>query len=296
MHDLLPARDAAADPIAPDPEAGRIVWDPAASLWNGSMLAIALSFGVQTFSLPSLCVSVALGALTTLAMSVGLHRLLAHAAFSAGPWTTRVLAWLGVLTGLGGPLGAVGAHHLSDWAQHRPAAHPFFMHRRSLATHLVWRMHGRIDLAHPPVFDLSRIERDPVLRLLERTWMLQQTPVAALLFLMGGWSFVVWGICVRVAVTTIGYWTVAHLAHHPVGQAAESETPGNDIAWAGLVSMGEAWHRNHHDHPTSARIGLYQGQIDLGWRFIQTLERLGLVWDVRTPEAVTPVLHLHAEH
>lgn len=284
MYDLLPAHAEPADLVVPDPVEGRIVWDPAYSLWNGSMLAVALVFGVQTFSLAALAVAVALGGLTTLGMSVGLHRLLAHGAFSTGPWTMRVLAWLGVLTGLGGPLGAVRSHHLSDWAQHRPAAHAFFTHRRTLATHLVWRLHGRIDLVRPPEFDLSRIERDPVLRLLERTWMLQQAPVAALLFLVGGWPFVVWGVCVRVAVTTVGYWTVAHLAHHPKAGKRANGTPGNDIAWAGLVSMGEAWHRNHHDHPTSARIGLYPGQTDLGWRAIQLLEWAGLAWDVRTAE------------
>ena len=35
-----------------------------------------------------------------------------------------------------------------------------------------------------------------------------------------------------------------------------------------------------------ARIGLYPGQSDWGFRFIQLLERLGLAWDVRTPEGM----------
>jgi stearoyl-CoA desaturase (delta-9 desaturase) len=47
--------------------------------------------------------------------------------------------------------------------------------------------------------------------------------------------------------------------------------------------MGEAWHNNHHAYPGSARIGLYPGQSDWGFRFIQVLERFGLAWDVRTP-------------
>jgi len=29
------------------------------------------------------------------------------------------------------------------------------------------------------------------------------------------------------------------------------------------------------------RHGLYPGQIDLGWHFIQLLQRLGLAWDVK---------------
>ena len=50
--------------------------------------------------------------------------------------------------------------------------------------------------------------------------------------------------------------------------------------------MGEAWHNNHHAYPGSARIGLYPGQSDWGWRVIQMLERAGLVWSVRTPETM----------
>jgi stearoyl-CoA desaturase (delta-9 desaturase) len=50
--------------------------------------------------------------------------------------------------------------------------------------------------------------------------------------------------------------------------------------------MGEAWHNNHHAFPGSARIGLYPGQSDWGFRFIQLLERLGLACDVRTPEGM----------
>ena len=34
------------------------------------------------------------------------------------------------------------------------------------------------------------------------------------------------------------------------------------------------------------RMGLYPGQADWGFRFIQLLERLGLAWDVRTPQTM----------
>lgn len=52
--------------------------------------------------------------------------------------------------------------------------------------------------------------------------------------------------------------------------------------------MGEAWHNNHHAYPGSARIGLYPGQADWGFRLIQLLERVGLAWNIRTPETLPP--------
>jgi stearoyl-CoA desaturase (delta-9 desaturase) len=52
--------------------------------------------------------------------------------------------------------------------------------------------------------------------------------------------------------------------------------------------MGESWHSNHHAFPASARHGLYPGQIDLGYRFIQLLEMLGLARNVKLPAQLPP--------
>jgi stearoyl-CoA desaturase (delta-9 desaturase) len=41
-------------------------------------------------------------------------------------------------------------------------------------------------------------------------------------------------------------------------------------------------------------MGLYPGQADWGWRFIQLLERLGLAWEIRTPETLPPRESLRA--
>ncbi len=50
-----------------------------------------------------------------------------------------------------------------------------------------------------------------------------------------------------------------------------------------LLVLGEGWHNNHHAFPASARHGLLRGQVDVSWLVIRGLERLGLVWDVRSP-------------
>ena len=53
----------------------------------------------------------------------------------------------------------------------------------------------------------------------------------------------------------------------------------------GLLALGEGWHNNHHRAPTSARHGFAWYELDLSYLFIRTLERLGLVWDVKAPPA-----------
>ena len=121
--------------------------------------------------------------------------------------------------------------------------------------------------------------------------MAQQIPIAVVLFAMGGWGFVVWGVCARVTASVVGHWFVGHLAHRYGPQTWLVDGAGvqaHDVPWAAIPTMGEAWHNNHHAFPGSARIGLYPGQADWGFRLIQLFERLGLAWDVRTPETLPP--------
>jgi stearoyl-CoA desaturase (delta-9 desaturase) len=50
-----------------------------------------------------------------------------------------------------------------------------------------------------------------------------------------------------------------------------------------LFTLGDSFHNNHHQFPTSARCGLDWWQFDPCWLFIRALELLGLAWDVRVP-------------
>lgn len=117
--------------------------------------------------------------------------------------------------------------------------------------------------------------------------MLQQLPLAVLLFLGGGWPWVIWGISARVAVSVAGHWLIGYLAHnqgemdHRVEGAA---VQGRNVRWTSYLTMGECWHNNHHAFPGSARLGLYAHQPDPGWAVLKTLERWGWVWGIVLPE------------
>jgi stearoyl-CoA desaturase (delta-9 desaturase) len=266
---------------------GRVRWDPVMSLWNGGMLLAALGLA-PFFTTPAAIVTgIGLtGAMLLLGHSVGFHRLLIHGSFRTHPALRGFLIWCGTVAGMSGPIGIVKAHDLRDWGQRQSDCHDYLANRRPLLVDAIWLMHCRLELNHPPRFDVSALEASPFLRWLERTWMLQQLPVAGVLFWVGGWPFVVWGVFVRVALTVHGHFLVGHLAHRrgpQHWQVAEAGVQAHDVPWAGLLTMGEAWHNNHHAYPGSARIGLHPGQSDWGYAFIRLLERMGLAWDVCLP-------------
>jgi fatty-acid desaturase len=271
-----------------DPVKGRVRWDPVHSLWNGGMLGVALIAGPLTFSLPAFGVFIlSTGTVLLLGHSVGFHRRLIHRSFQCPLWLEHILVWFGTLVGMSGPHWIIRTHDLRDWAQRRSDCHPYLSHGMPMLKDAWWQMHCRLELENPPAFDLGRNGRDRFYRFLEATWMWQQLPVALVLYAAGGWGFVVWGVCARVAISVHGHWFVGHLAHNRGPQhwiVRDAGVQAHDVPWAGFVTMGEAWHNNHHAFPGSARIGLYPGQSDLGFVFIRGLEQAGLAWDVRTPE------------
>lgn len=243
-----------------DPVAGRVRWDPVHSLWNGGMMLAALVLCPLTATPGAVAVFVVTtGAGLLLGHSLGFHRLLIHRSFACPRWVEYVLVWFGTAVGMSGPFWMIRTHDLRDWAQRQAACHDCLARRRPMPVDAWWQIHCRLELAHPPAFDLGRAGRDPFHRFLERTWMAQQLPIAAVLFLIGGWPWVVWGVCLRVTASVTGHWFVGHLAHRRGPQSWLVNGAGvqaHDVPWAAIPTMGEAWHNNHHAFPGSARIGL----------------------------------------
>jgi stearoyl-CoA desaturase (delta-9 desaturase) len=272
-----------------DPVAGRVRWSPVKSIWIGAMAVATIFGGPMLFSWDALALFLITTAVTLCAgHSVGMHRRLIHGSFKCPLWLEYVLVYLGVLVGMAGPIGMTRLHDLRDWAQRQPDCHGYFGHRTGFWSDAWRQMHCELALDRPPVFRLEpRLAGDRVYAWMERTWMWQQLPWAVLFFVLGGWSWVVWGVCARVTVSVTGHWLVGHYAHREGPQTYLVEgasVQGHDVVVAGLISMGESWHNNHHAFPGSAKLGLYPGQADLGWLFLKLLERLGLAWDIVTPD------------
>ncbi len=272
---------------------GRIVWDAPKSLWWFAHATGAVAAVTLFPSWDAVAVMVALTAVTICAgHSVGMHRLLIHRSFDAPLWLERLLVWLGTLVGMAGPMGMIRAHDLRDWHQRQTFCPPHPSHGAGFWRDAWWQMHCRYALTNPPLLTIeARIARDPVLRGFEATWMLQQLPVALVLYALGGLPWVLWCICLRITLSLTGHWAVGHYAHrqgHQGWRIAGLPVQGYNLPRLGLITFGEAFHGNHHAFPHSAQLGLEPGQPDPGFWLIRTLAAAGLARNIHLPDSAPP--------
>lgn len=268
---------------------GEVRFAPLKAFWFLGMVAGGLMGGLATFSWGALLLYVASTVCVLLfGHSLGSHRKLIHNSFQCPQWLEYLLVYLGVQVGLAGPLGLLRQHELRDYAQRLPDCHAYLRHGSSFWKDGRWQLLYDLRLADTPDIHIEpRIANDRFYQFLQRTWMAQHGLVALVFYLWGGWAFVFWGVCARVATGVLGHWLIGYFAHNHGDMHFEVQgaaVQGRNIRLTSLLTMGECWHNNHHAYPGSARLGLFPGEWDPGWWVLVLLQRLGLVWAVRLPE------------
>ncbi len=267
---------------------GVVRYAPIKSLWFLCMSAGALIGGPLTFTWAAFLMFVlSTSAVLLLGHSLGNHRKLVHQSYQCPKWLEYALVYCGVQVGLAGPIGLLRQHELRDYAQRLPGCHVYLRHGRTAWIDAWWQLHCELVLHDPPEIHVEAgIQEDRCYRFLERTWMAQQIPPALLLYVLGGWGFIWWGVCARIAAGVFGHWLIGYLAHNHGSIAREvrgAGVQGRNVRFVSLLTMGECWHNNHHAFPGSARLGLAPGEWDPGWWALQALHKVGLVWALRTP-------------
>jgi fatty-acid desaturase len=105
--------------------------------------------------------------------------------------------------------------------------------------------------------------------------------LSVLLFALGGWPFLLWGIFLRTVVGLHATWLV-NSATHMWGSRRFSIRDDSTNNWfVAFLTFGEGWHNNHHAHPTSARHGLKWYEIDMNWYGIWMLRMFGLATQIK---------------
>jgi len=267
---------------------GVVSYAPIKSLWFLGMAIATIVGGALTFTWTAfLLFLVATATVLLFGHSLGSHRKLVHNSYQCPKWLEYLLVYCGVQVGLAGPIGLLRQHELRDYAQRLSTCHDYLRHGQSFWVDAWWQLNCELQLSHPPEIRIeSAIANDRVYRFLERTWMVQQLPIAVVFYLWGGWAFVFWGVCARVTAGVFGHWLIGYFAHNCGDMKFEvrgAAVQGRNIRLTSLLTMGECWHNNHHAFPGSARLGLAKDEWDPGWWMLNLLERFGLVSNLTTP-------------
>lgn len=288
--------------VRPDTDAfvGRVVWSPIKSLWFNFHLLVAIFLAPFVVSLSSIGVFILLTGITLcFGHSLGMHRLLIHRSYECPKWMEYLFVYLGTLVGMAGPIGMMKQHDLRDWAQRQTRCHDYLLHGSSIVKDGWWQLNCDLELKNGPDFFIEdSVWSDPFYRFIEKTWMFQQLALAVPLYWFGGLSWLVWGISVRIVVSVGGHWFIGYFAHNRgerTWRVDGAAVQGHNIRLAGLLSMGEAWHNNHHAYPGSAMLGLYKDEPDPGWWVLNALHNLGVVKNVQLPRDLPPRSELVSE-
>jgi stearoyl-CoA desaturase (delta-9 desaturase) len=135
--------------------------------------------------------------------------------------------------------------------------------------------------------------RFPELRFLNRFDVVPPILLALSLFALGAaledvpqantnrWQMLVWGFFISTIALYHGTFTVNSMAHGFGSRRYATKDDSRNNFWIALITLGEGWHNNHHHYPGSIRQGFYWWEIDFTYYGLLTLEKLGLIWDLR---------------
>jgi len=254
---------------------------PTAIFMAAIHLGALFAFLPGTFSWSAVALMVFLHWLTgCLGITLGFHRLVTHRSFQVPKWLEYFFIFCGSLSCQSGPKEWIGLHrhhHLySDQdIDHHDSGKGFWW------SHMGWlfrELPTKKQIVERFTKDLAG---DPVYEFLERYFLPLQFALAILLYALGGWPFVIWGIFVRLVLVYHCTWFVNSATHKFGYRNFKTEDRSTNCWWVALVTYGEGWHNNHHAHQASARHGLKWWEIDLTWITIQVLKLLRLARNVR---------------
>jgi len=246
-------------------------------------LHLGVVFAPFTFSWSAVGVFVVLQGITALGITLGYHRLLTHRSFQVPKWLEYLFTLCGSLALQGGSIKWVATHRIHHAFADRPQD-PHSPTRGFWWAHVFWLFAYDEVLDDPTKYRryAADLVRDPVHRFINRTDVLQQIVLGALLFVLGGWPFVVWGTFVRIVFVYHATWLV-NSAAHVWGYRRYETGEGSRNNWWVALTYGEGWHNNHHAYPFSAAHGLRWWELDVTYLTIRLLAWVKLAKGIRLP-------------
>jgi stearoyl-CoA desaturase (delta-9 desaturase) len=246
------------------------------------------------FSWSALAVAVVLYVVAiNIGIGMGYHRLLTHRGYKVPKWLEYVLAVCATLSLEGGPLVWVATHRVHH--QHTDApGDPHTPHEGGWWAHAGWVIYGTGATSEPALLAkyAPDLAKDRFHVWLTRFHWVPLTVLALILLAIGGWSWVLWGIFLRVTVGLHATWLVNSATHMWGSKRFSTNDDSRNNWWVALLTGGEGWHNNHHAHPVSARHGLAWYEFDVNYYGIWLLSKIGLAKKVQVARLPTPTISL----
>ena len=205
----------------------------------GSVHLVAI-LGVFVFSWRALGVAVALWWITgSLGIGLGFHRMLTHQGFRSPRWLERFLVVCGTLAVQGGPIAWVAGHRLHHAHSDRELD-PHNSRKGFWWAHIGWIMYRDPQtgvFANYRRFAKDLVADPFVLLFLDRWYVVLQVALGLALLAWGGWSFVIWGIFVRLVFGWHSTWLVNSAAHKFGYQTYDSRDDSRNCWWVALLEL-----------------------------------------------------------
>ncbi|MFC4114467.1 acyl-CoA desaturase [Nonomuraea zeae] len=263
-------------------------------------VAIFLAWG-QGVTLTDLLLATILYVVTGLGVTVGFHRLLTHASFTARPWLRVALAVAGSMGFQGNVVDWVAVHRRHHAFTDRPGdPHSPYRYGTGLRGQLRGLAHAHLgwlfaDDQTPAERYAPDLLADPAITRVARAFPALCALSLALPFLAGwaitgtlygGLTAFLWAGLIRVALLQHVTWSVNSLCHVIGNRPFKTRRHDRSTnLWPlALLSFGESWHNGHHSEPSCARHGVDRRQIDPSAGLIGLFERLGWVSNVHWPD------------
>ncbi|KAL0354805.1 UNVERIFIED_CONTAM: Palmitoyl-monogalactosyldiacylglycerol delta-7 desaturase, chloroplastic [Sesamum radiatum] len=131
--------------------------------------------------------------------------------------------------------------------------------------------------------NVGDLEKQPFYKFLQTTYIIHPLALGALLYAVGGFPYIVWGMGVRIVWVYHITWLVNSACHVWGKQTWNTGDLSRNNWWVAMLAFGEGWHNNHHAFEYSARHGLEWWQIDMTWYVVRLLQAIGLATDVKLP-------------
>ena len=261
--------------------------------WATGAVLVAIHLGALAALWPGFFSWSALVVLATLmyftggvGIALGFHRTLTHRSLTLWKPLEYAATICGCLALQGSPIDWVATHR----AHHAHTDAPGDPHDANAGfnwSHFMWMV-----MPNPNVIFGEERRRyapdlvdDPFYAFLDRRHIWLTAILAALLYAGGGWSWVVWGIFVRLALVYQFTWLVNSAAHTIGYRSFRTPDRSTNCWWVALLGWGEGWHNNHHAFPFSVRHGLRWYELDVTWLMVKVLAALRLATDLKLPSA-----------